>query len=135
MWRVRNSLILLHRWSLKNFYVGILILDSTFWPNHSLREKCPNTELFLVRVFLYSDWIGISLRIQFEYSKIRTRNNSVFGHFFTQWLNRSWWWTIEFSVGRWKCPAGNYMFKVKNGNSRTRCKIFLKLTIKTPERR
>ena len=23
----------------------------------SLREKCPNTELFLVRVFLYSDWI------------------------------------------------------------------------------
>ena len=24
---------------------------------HSLREKCPNTELFLVRIFLYSDWI------------------------------------------------------------------------------
>ena len=23
----------------------------------TLREKCPNTELFLVRVFLYSDWI------------------------------------------------------------------------------
>ena len=23
----------------------------------SLREKCPNTELFLVRIFLYSDWI------------------------------------------------------------------------------
>ena len=23
----------------------------------SLREKCPNTEFFLVRVFLYSDWI------------------------------------------------------------------------------
>ena len=22
-----------------------------------LREKCPNTELFLVRIFLYSDWI------------------------------------------------------------------------------
>ena len=23
----------------------------------SLREKCPNTELFLVRIFLYLDWI------------------------------------------------------------------------------
>ena len=23
----------------------------------SLREKCPNTEFFLVRIFLYSDWI------------------------------------------------------------------------------
>ena len=34
----------------------------------TLREKCPNTELFLVR-------------IQYEYRKIRTRNNSIFGHF------------------------------------------------------
>ena len=33
-----------------------------------LREKCPNTELFLVR-------------IKFEYRTIWTRNNSVFGHF------------------------------------------------------
>ena len=23
----------------------------------ALRENCPNTELFLVRIFLYSDWI------------------------------------------------------------------------------
>ena len=42
----------------------------------SLREKCPNTELFLVRIFLYLD-----CRIQSEYRKIRTINNSVFGHF------------------------------------------------------
>ena len=31
---------------------------------YALREKCPNLELFLA-----------------EYRKIRTRNNSVFGHF------------------------------------------------------
>ena len=37
----------------------------------SLREKCPNTELFLVRIFL------ISVRIQENTDK----NNSVFGHF------------------------------------------------------
>ena len=31
--------------------------------------------------------------------------------------------------------AGNYMSKVNNRNTRTRCKIFSKLTIKTPEQR
>ena len=34
----------------------------------ALREKCPNTELFLVCIFLY-------------YKRKRNRNNSVFGHF------------------------------------------------------
>ena len=34
-------------------------------------QKCPNKELFLVRIFLYSNWI----------QEIGTRNNSVFGHF------------------------------------------------------
>ena len=32
-------------------------------------------------------------------------------------------------------PARNYMFKVSNRNTRTRCEICSKLTIKTPERR
>ena len=31
--------------------------------------------------------------------------------------------------------ADNYMFKVNNINTRTRCKIYSKLTTKTPERR
>ena len=36
-----------------------------------LCEKCPNTELFLVRIFLYSDWIREN----------KDQKNSVFGHF------------------------------------------------------
>ena len=32
-------------------------------------------------------------------------------------------------------PAGNYMFKANSRNTRTRCEICSKLTIKTPERR
>ena len=32
-------------------------------------------------------------------------------------------------------PAGNYMFKVKNRNTRTRCETCQKLTIATPEQR
>ena len=31
-------------------------------------------------------------------------------------------------------PAGNYIFKVNNRNTRTRCEICSELTIKTPER-
>ena len=46
----------------------------------SLREKCPNTEFFLVRIFPYSDWIRKS-----PYS-VRIRENMdqkklLFGHF------------------------------------------------------
>ena len=32
-------------------------------------------------------------------------------------------------------PAGNYMFKVDNRNTRTKCGICSKLTLKTPEQR
>ena len=32
-------------------------------------------------------------------------------------------------------PAGNYLFQVNNRNTSTRCEIYSKLTIKTPERR
>ena len=32
-------------------------------------------------------------------------------------------------------PAGNYVFRVNNRNTRTRCKICSKLTVKMPERR
>ena len=45
------------------------------------REKCPNAELFLVRIFLYSDWI-------------RTRNNSVFGHFSRSEIYSYHCWTL-----------------------------------------
>ena len=42
-------------------------------------EKCPNTEFFLVRIF--PEKYVVSLRIQSECWKIRTRKNSIFGHF------------------------------------------------------
>ena len=42
------------------------------------------------------------------------------------------WWKIFQTVF---FPAGNYMFKVKNKNSRIRCKVCSKLIMKIPERR
>ena len=47
-----------------------------------LREKSPNTEFFPLRIFPHSNWIRrVSLRIQSQYAKTRTRKNSVFEHF------------------------------------------------------
>ena len=34
-------------------FIGLLLLSKSYWII-SLREKCPNTEFFLVRIFLYS---------------------------------------------------------------------------------
>ena len=38
-------------WTYNNNFFTLLLVY------HTLREKCPNTELFLVLIFLYSDWI------------------------------------------------------------------------------
>ena len=46
-------------------------LSDAHFMESSLREKCPNTEFFLVRIFLYSDWL----------QEIRANKKFVFGHF------------------------------------------------------
>ena len=52
-----------------------------------------------------------------------------FRHFIKKFININ-------SAGKYfGHPAGNYMFKVNKRNTRTRCEIYSKLTIKTPERR
>ena len=42
---------------------------------------------------------------------------------------------IWFAENLQAMPANIYLFKVNNKNSRKRCEIFSKLTIKTPQRR
>ena len=44
-------------------------------------------------------------------------------------------WYNNVLLGEISYPAGNYMFKVNNRNTITRCKTCSKLTRKTPERR
>ena len=58
------------------------VLDVFRTSHVPLPEKCPNTEFYLVRIFLYSEWIRrlANIRIQSEYKKIRTRKISVYGH-------------------------------------------------------
>ena len=54
----------------------------------TLREKCPNTEFVLVRIFPYSDWI----RRDVEYLSVFSPNTGKYGPkklrictLFTQW--------------------------------------------------
>ena len=52
----------------------------------TLREKCPNTEFFLVCIFRHSDWIRrdtVYLRIHTECEKIGTRKKVRIGTLFS----------------------------------------------------
>ena len=52
--------------------------------NQSLREKCPKTDFFFVRIFVFglnTKIYSVNLCIQSEYSKIQSRKTYVFGHF------------------------------------------------------
>ena len=56
---------------------------SIFMHIQPLGEKCPNTELFLVRIFLYSDWI----RRDTEYLSVFSPNTGKCGPEITQYLD------------------------------------------------
>ena len=90
-WR-RDSMVL--QFSFQTIFSGAE-LSALGWILYTA-YKVSKYGLFLVRNLLYSDWIrrfnpySINLRIQSEYRKIRTRNNSVFGHFLcsgSNWLS------------------------------------------------
>ena len=53
------------------FFIGSYLHNLSVYILTSLREKCPNTEFFLVRIFPYSDWIRENT----------AQKHSVFGHF------------------------------------------------------
>ena len=68
--RKRITRTVIQLWTSAFFIKWVIHIGSQLLP--TLREKCPNAELLLVRIFLY---------FRTEYRKIRTRNNFVFGHF------------------------------------------------------
>ena len=89
----------------------------------------------------------VNFCIQSKYRKIRTRKTSVFGLFSRSVRNpKSIEQTLQliknqqYFKGIFRAllniyPAGIYLLKVSNRNTRTSCEIYLKLTIKTLERR
>ena len=65
----------------KQFHLFLENMSKNLSRYVALREKCPNTEFFLVRIFPHSDWIRVSLGIQSKCEKYGPEKNSVFGHF------------------------------------------------------
>ena len=99
----------------KNHYsilwcIAKLLSTNVTEPAFTLREKCSNTELFLVRIYLYSDWI----RRFTKYICVFTPNTGKHWPETTPYLD-----TFH----------ERYLFKLNNGNTRAMCEICLKLEI------
>ena len=79
-----------------------LVSKSSYFSRETLREKCPNTEFFLVR-------------IQSECGKIRTWKQFAFEHFsrreiclfFSSW----YWWQLEISY-KFRSSRSQMFFKI-----------------------
>ena len=82
--------------SMRIFTNVIISSCFTFWcrgdpSRHSLREKCPYSEFFLVRIFPHSDWIWRDT----EYLTVFSPNEGKYGperfkyRHFTQWFTCS----------------------------------------------
>ena len=62
-WKIHGNLILILNWELEIKHARhrreehIETCKFRCFVHHLLREKCPNAEIFLVRIFMYSDWI------------------------------------------------------------------------------
>ena len=83
----------------------------------ALREMCPNTEFFLVCIFLHLTWIRGDteyLRIQSEFGKIRTRKNSISGYF-----SRS----VAVFCGKFTSFKAQNEFHYRGSSSHQRCSI------------
>ena len=86
--------------------------------------------IFFIIIFMIAEFIQtFSLAKSFSWSCFISKI------FKTSWLGDRLFQITTGSPTFVLSPAGNCMFKVNNRNTRTRCEICSKLTIKTPERR
>ena len=86
-WVVDKPLIIFTDYCLSTFFFWVFqeIVLVTFWSikKDVLREKCPNTEYFLVCIFLHSDWI----RRDTKYLSVFSPNARKYGPENTPYLN------------------------------------------------
>ena len=113
-----------------------LIIHRIGWCKNSLREKCPYLQFF---------WFVFS-RIRTEYGEIlciiQSKNGKSISAklrirtLFTQYkvIIKTYDVIVLYSQYHEHWLAGNYMFQVNNRNTRTRCDICSKLTIKIRRR-
>ena len=98
-------------------YIGAKEFNEIKWPPTKQRVE----QRVATSVFKY--WIGNS---PFYVNELFVPSRNIF-------KARSHM-ALEIPLRKNSFPAGIYLFKINNRNTRTRCEICLKLTIKTPER-
>ena len=112
------------------------VLNTPLTADSTLREKCPHTEFFLVHIFPYSVrmwentdqkklhiWTVFTQCWIYKIQKnvncmknvqIRTRKNSIFGHFsHSHWNKGNQCLMRRYYVHRWKCKAITCIWKIK----------------------
>ena len=124
------------------YYLGTLVdfMISEDTRRIPLRKKSSYSELFWSAFFPDFPAFGLNTE-RYWIRKIRTRiipNTESFCAVSSNSKTGTRWWKQRNSINlnsHQACdyPAGNYMFKVNNRNTRTRCETFLKLAIKIPE--
>ena len=105
----------------KKIRVLIYVLWNFKWINF-----CADYVLWIWRVFFL-----FFLIIRAKYRNISLARNLIYRIYLWNSHPRNSTY-VKNKKSLWKIPAGNYVLKVNNRNTRTKCEICLKLTIKTP---
>ena len=83
-------------------------------------------------IFQWTFWIMFNFPSK-NVKNIFEKNNIIFAGKYRNCYNHHYY--IERAFSAKDNPVGNYMLKVNNRNTSTRCETCSKLTVKTPERR
>ena len=90
---------------------------------------CKYVALIIQQLILFCQ--DLSQDTQHKQSLTQKHMQTCFSIYFTAFENSG---TLMERIGTDENPAGNYMFNVKNRNTRTRCEVCSKLTVKVRRR-
>ena len=109
--------------AIKALCTRLVVVDISARTSKDLAEQCVKVRSDVF--FLFEErYLSIFLKCIFWYKELCSQRICC-----NKMSIRKYWLVTRFY------PAGNYMFKVNSRNTRTRCEICSKLTIKIPERR
>ena len=102
-------------------FVSCPFLETFHFVSLALREQCPNTKFFLVRIFPYPDWYEVSLRIHSECGKIRTRKTphlDTFHAVLVPFTNRRLFFELLSYKALWMETSSEHSWGIKERRSR-----------------
>ena len=124
-----NLDLLKFKFLLSNFLVSLLLLPPFFCPTSILWKNC------LMNLLMSLAFILVLWSSQFYVIKRKNSKNDRCDKL--TYFRETWFDNYEIENVIWECqiPVDIYLLKVNNRNTRLKCEIWSKLTIKIPERR